>query len=89
MQAGYTPIHEPLHVSRTDAASGVMVEAALQWAADSYKEEVGRGPCAASCSTRLVRADLVGQGLGLNTVAMSGRITVGCPTARSPCTHYR
>lgn len=40
LQAAYTPLHEALVVTRADGGSGVVVEAALQWAADSFKEEV-------------------------------------------------
>lgn len=39
-QSSYTPLHEPISVSRTDLGSGVGVKVALQWAADSFKEEV-------------------------------------------------
>ncbi|KAG2501165.1 hypothetical protein HYH03_000980 [Edaphochlamys debaryana] len=39
LQSAFTPLHEPICVART-GAGGVGVEVALQWAADSYREEV-------------------------------------------------
>ncbi|EFJ52500.1 hypothetical protein VOLCADRAFT_79115 [Volvox carteri f. nagariensis] len=40
LQSGYTPLHEAICVSRSDPPSGVVVHAALQWAADSFREEI-------------------------------------------------
>ncbi|KXZ47038.1 hypothetical protein GPECTOR_38g275 [Gonium pectorale] len=40
LQSSYTPLHDTIYASRTDASSGVVVEVALQWAADSFREEI-------------------------------------------------
>ncbi|GIL71999.1 hypothetical protein Vretimale_576 [Volvox reticuliferus] len=40
LQSCYSPLHEIIAVSRTDPATGVVVQVALQWAADSFREEV-------------------------------------------------
>ncbi|GLC34492.1 hypothetical protein PLESTB_001255400 [Pleodorina starrii] len=40
LQSSHTPLHEAISVYRSDPSSGVGVAVALQWAADSYREEV-------------------------------------------------
>ncbi|GIL45666.1 hypothetical protein Vafri_2871 [Volvox africanus] len=40
LQSSYSPLHDTISASRSDAASGVVVQMALQWAADSFREEI-------------------------------------------------
>ncbi|GLI64063.1 hypothetical protein VaNZ11_007227 [Volvox africanus] len=40
LQSSYSPLHEAISVSRTDPPTGVVVQVALQWAADSFREEI-------------------------------------------------